>query len=110
MKLIFKKGIGRFFLKLGLFHIFRFFTRRKLKILTFHNPNFEEFENQIRFIKHYYTPVTLQDVTDFYIAGKSLPDHAVLITFDDGYRNLKDFVDPILKKYGMRALVFLPSA
>ncbi len=39
--------------------------------------------------------------------GESLPDHAVAITFDDGYLNLIDFALPELEKRGWPATIFV---
>jgi peptidoglycan/xylan/chitin deacetylase (PgdA/CDA1 family) len=39
--------------------------------------------------------------------GKVLPERAVLITFDDGYRNNFTYAYPILKKYNFRVTIFL---
>ncbi|MFH0876266.1 MAG: glycosyltransferase [archaeon] len=104
------KKIGSSFLvKSGITSIYRLFYKNRICILTFHNPNFEEFENQIKFLKQNYNPISLQDLHDFYYSNKKLPKYSVLITFDDGYLNLKTFTDLILKKYDVKALVFLPS-
>jgi peptidoglycan/xylan/chitin deacetylase (PgdA/CDA1 family) len=55
-----------------------------------------------------YTVVGLDAVLDHYVDGEALPPGAVLITFDDGYRdNLQNAV-PILQKYGYPAVQFVP--
>jgi len=38
-----------------------------------------------------------------------LPGRAVMLTFDDGYRDFADHAWPLLKRYGFGALVFLPT-
>jgi len=40
---------------------------------------------------------------------KALPDYSVLVTFDDGFRNNYTLAAPILKKYGVPAIVFLTT-
>ena len=55
-----------------------------------------------------YTPVTLAAVRDHYVRGAALPPGAVLITFDDGYRdNLRNAL-PILRQHGYPAVIFVP--
>lgn len=109
MKIKIKNFFGKIFLKSGLFHLSKHFSHGKLRILTYHNPNYKEFEDQIRFIKKHYVPVTLEEIYNYYYNDKKLDKYSILITFDDGYKNLKTFVEPILKKYGIKALVFLPT-
>ncbi|MVW72717.1 polysaccharide deacetylase family protein [Bordetella sp. 15P40C-2] len=42
-----------------------------------------------------------------YLAGGSVPEKSVLITFDDGYLNNWTYAHPILQRYGMKAILFL---
>ena len=57
-----------------------------------------------RLIKHFswlkshgYHPISIQDVIDAKEGKKNLPDKAILLTFDDGYRNFYYKVYPVLK-------------
>ena len=45
-----------------------------------------------------------------YVGRQPLPDGAVLITFDDGYRDNLENAAPVLKKYGYPAVQFVPIA
>jgi peptidoglycan/xylan/chitin deacetylase (PgdA/CDA1 family) len=55
-----------------------------------------------------YTVVGLDAVLDHYAEGAPLPERAVLITFDDGYRDNLANAAPILRKYGYPAVLFVP--
>ncbi len=55
-----------------------------------------------------YVPVSLEQVRDHYVGGAALPRGAVLITFDDGYRDNLANALPILQRYGFPAVIFVP--
>ena len=55
------------------------------------------FKEQIRFLKKHYNFVTIEEVIDAWNSKKQLPPHAVLLTFDDAYKDHFDYVFPILE-------------
>jgi peptidoglycan/xylan/chitin deacetylase (PgdA/CDA1 family) len=55
-----------------------------------------------------HVPVSLAQVRDHYVHGSSLPRGAVLITFDDGYRDNLENALPILHRHGYPAVIFVP--
>jgi peptidoglycan/xylan/chitin deacetylase (PgdA/CDA1 family) len=55
-----------------------------------------------------YRPVSLDAVIDYYVHGTPLPSRAVLITFDDGYRDNLENAAPVLQRYGYPAVIFVP--
>lgn len=57
-----------------------------------------------------YTVVSLDDVISHYDGGTQLPERAVLITFDDGYRDNLEHALPALERYGYPAVLFVPIA
>ncbi len=67
------------------------------------------FSEQMRLLSELgYRPVSLEDVLRHYVDRAPLPERAVLITFDDGYRdNLRNAV-PILRRNGYPAALFVP--
>jgi len=69
----------------------------------------DNFEEALKFLTRYYTPVGLQDV----LAdpdGRGLPPRAVLVTFDDGYASVMEWAAPLCRKYGIPAVSFLNAA
>ena len=57
-----------------------------------------------------YSVVGIEEVIDHYTRGEHLPERAVLITFDDGYRDTLENALPILQKHGYPAVIFVPVA
>ena len=57
-----------------------------------------------------HTIVDLDAVLDHYVRRRPLPPNAVLITFDDGYRDIYDNALPVLQKHGAPAVIFVPVA
>jgi len=68
----------------------------------------EEFERQLRALRNQgYSTVLPADIINHRKAGQRLPPKSVMITFDDGYRDSLVIAEPLLKKYGFRAVVYL---
>src|SRR4029079_13325424 len=57
-----------------------------------------------------YQVVGLDAVLDHSVHDKPLPERAVLITFDDGYRDTLENALPVLQKHGYPAVIFVPVA
>ena len=68
----------------------------------------ETFENHIKALTdNGYTGVFFEELIDFVENGGELPDKPIVITFDDGYLSNYEFAYPILKKYNMKATIFV---
>ena len=50
-----------------------------------------------------YTVVSIQDVVDSKAGKKTLPDNAIVLTFDDGYKSFYKYVFPLLKSFNYSA-------
>ncbi len=100
-------------------------TESRLRVLTYHrileptdtgvNPSLHSatpvtFERQIRHLAKRYRVVSAEDVLDALHGGRALPPRAVLLTFDDAYRDFGEIVWPILSRYALPALLFVPTA
>jgi peptidoglycan/xylan/chitin deacetylase (PgdA/CDA1 family) len=94
---------------------------RSLRVLMYHKVNdlpnnrmsmpVTLFDDQMCYLRELgYTVVGLDAVLDNYRNGTPLPPQAVLITFDDGYRDNLVNAAPILHKHGYPAVQFVPIA
>lgn len=68
------------------------------------------FDAQIRYLARHYVPITAQTAAAALRGETRLPRRAVLVTFDDGYRDFLTEAWPVLKRYGVPALLFVPTA
>lgn len=68
----------------------------------------ETFEHQMELLdENGYHPVTFDDLIAFVDRGAPLPEHPVVITFDDGYMSNYTYGFPILQDYGFPAAIFV---
>ncbi len=92
---------------------------RTLRVLMYHKVNDQpenpvtvptgRFAEQMALLKEFgYTVVGLDAVLDHYVEGAALPEKAVLITFDDGYRDNLENALPALQAHGYPAVLFAP--
>jgi peptidoglycan/xylan/chitin deacetylase (PgdA/CDA1 family) len=101
-----------------------FSSTERLPILMYHSVNHtgpatlaryriapEQFEEQIAYLRDagYYS-TTFEQWRIAAEARKPLPGHAIILTFDDGYRDFRECGWPILKRYGFSAVVFLVAS
>lgn len=90
-----------------------------IPILCYHNLNPtkpgsmnmtpQKFESQIKWIKdHGFTVIPLKEAVD-YLQGKrsSLPDKAIVLTVDDGWKSTYTYMAPIIKKYNVPITLFI---
>ncbi len=69
----------------------------------------EQYERSLAFFKRHYSIVTPQQVLDARRGSGTLPDHPLLITFDDGWADNKDYALGPLRREGLEALLFVVS-
>ncbi|MFC1969672.1 polysaccharide deacetylase family protein [Chloroflexota bacterium] len=102
------------------------FLRRKLTksqvgILLYHrvcpsNDNWNlkplsprSFERQMEYFHRNYEILSLDRLVQYIQQGRPLPEKAVVITFDDGYKDNYLYAYPILVKHGIPATIFLTT-
>jgi peptidoglycan/xylan/chitin deacetylase (PgdA/CDA1 family) len=56
-----------------------------------------------------YSSVSPADLAAFFDSGATFAKKSILITFDDGYGDFSQNALPILREFGFKALVFLPT-
>ena len=65
------------------------------------------FEEHLQHLADGYNVISLEQAVTTLKAGELLPERAVVITFDDGYRNIYDNAHPLLLEYKMPYTVFV---
>ncbi len=71
----------------------------------------EIFELQIRYLsKSGFNTISVDNLIRYIRGEISLPKQSVLITFDDGYLDNYVYAFPVLKKYGIKATIFLVTS
>ena len=66
----------------------------------------KEFETDLDYLTRHYQPIGAVDLSDV-VAGKYAGKKIMLLTFDDGLREMHDIVAPILLRKGIPAIFFL---
>lgn len=66
------------------------------------------FKEQIAFIKKHYTPVTIEQILECQKGGIELPEHAILLTFDDAYADHFTYAFPVLEHAHIQGAFFPP--
>lgn len=69
----------------------------------------ETFEQHIKYLRRSYEFLSLNGLAQCMRQEKPLPQKAVVVTFDDGYKDNYLHAYPILKKYSIPATIFLTS-
>lgn len=70
----------------------------------------DQFDRQLELLARYFSFVGSDEVAD-HVAGRStLPRNALMITFDDGYRDCLDTALPILTRHGAKAVFFIATS
>jgi hypothetical protein len=80
----------------------------EVPVFTFHAVNADKFEEQLLFLyNNSYRTLKADELYEFLIGSKPIPEKSVMLTFDDGWKNLYTIAYPLLKKYKMSAVCFL---
>ena len=69
----------------------------------------ETFARHLAFLKRYFRPLSLEQLSAALQQGGRLPSRGCLITFDDGWHDNITHALPLLRQYGVPAVVFLAT-
>ena len=100
---------GNTLLVLGYHRIARRGRRTDLADSLF-GPDELEFEQQVARLARDTQPMSETMVLECISSGSPFPPKATLVTFDDGYRDNFTIAAPILKRFGVPAIFFIPTA
>lgn len=68
----------------------------------------QSFEENIKtFLENGYTIISMKELADCDSGKAELPSKPIIITFDDGYYSNYEYIYPILKKYNVKASIFI---
>src|SRR5688572_5163596 len=70
----------------------------------------DEFEEHMRFLASSCRTLSLSELLAVRRGEAPLPSHAVLVTFDDGYRSVAEHAWPIMQRHGVPLTLFVPTA
>lgn len=97
-------------------------TREQVKILCYHSVSVRPepaadpfklhisqaaFRSHLEHLRNNYQVIALRDYVASRNNGQLLPQNAVVLTFDDGFRNFQTVAAPLLAEFGFPATVFI---
>lgn len=94
------------------------YNDKSVPVLMYHSIDYEKgnelrvpkeaFREQMSYLKESgYTTLTLDELYDFFINNKPVPNKSIVITFDDGYKDNFENAYPVLKEFGFNATIFV---
>jgi len=121
-----KRLVASFTSRLGILDAYallrRKVTQSDVAVMLYHrvSPSEEEqflgdaltpeiFERQMEYFHRNYEPFSLYELIEYIQLRKHLPERAVVVTFDDGYRDNYLYAYPILERYNIPATIFLAT-
>lgn len=70
----------------------------------------DAFADQMAFVSQHYDAIGVEDLLQTRRRGRALPGRALLVTFDDAYRDFADHAWPVLRRLGVPVVLFVPTA
>jgi len=80
----------------------------RIPVFCYHVVNAGQFETDLNFLsRNRYVTIQADSLLDHLEERRQAPERAVVLTIDDGARNLYEVAFPLLHRYGMKAVAFL---
>jgi len=98
-------------------------TGKRLTVLTFHRVvpqgkesglptiriSTENFESLLRFVSKHYKVISLSECAEHFRTNTEFAYSSLLLTFDDGYRDVLTHALPVLRKHRFPSVIFVPT-
>lgn len=94
-------------MKIVMYHYVRPLQKSMLKGLK--GLDTDKFYKQLQYFIKEYNVIDHDNLYDYLYAGQSLPDKALLLTFDDGYLDIYRYVLPALQALNLKASFYVPD-
>ncbi len=118
-----KKYLFALLMFTGVTRLIASLNRRRVTILCYHSVTAHEppihddphklhvpislFSKQLEYLKRFHNVISLDEYLEAVREHRELPDHSVVLTFEDGVRNFFTVAAPQLKRMGMPATTFI---
>jgi len=82
--------------------------RNHFTIMHYHHPEPDHLETQIKYLKQAFNVLPLSYLRDHYVDGVELPEKALFVTFDDGWKSNYNLL-PVVEKHDFPITIFLST-
>jgi len=87
----------------------RIFQKKNVTILLYHRISPESFDRHVTELKKFYNIISLKEYCERRFSGRPMPEYSLIITFDDGHKNLYDLL-PVIRSQAIPVTMFLCTA
>jgi peptidoglycan/xylan/chitin deacetylase (PgdA/CDA1 family) len=108
MKGIWKSAARTAFSKSGGLDLVRWIKRKQVRILMYHRfPDAAGLERQCRHLAKCYRLISLSEAAEALRAGREMAANSLVVTVDDGYRDVYEIAWPVFAAYRIPAMVYV---